>query len=86
MVCTPISKNFPQLVVIPTITGFCIVNEEGVDVFPELLYFLYDAMNVGSTTSCPSASSKPSLYIWKFSVHKLLKPSLKNFEHILTRM
>ena len=46
----------------------------------------YDAMNVGSTISCPSACSKSSLYIWKFSVHKLLKPSLKNFEHILTRM
>ena len=23
---------------------------------------------------------KPSLYIWKFSVHVLLKPSLRDFE------
>ena len=31
-------------------------------------------------------SSKPSLYIWKFSVHLLLKSSLKDFEHNLTSM
>ena len=30
-----------------------------------------------------SAFSKSSLYIWKFSVHLLLKPSLKDFEHYL---
>ena len=27
------------------------------------------------------AICKPSLYIWKFSVHTLLKPGLKDFEH-----
>ena len=31
-------------------------------------------------------SSKPSLYIWKISVHLLLKSSLKDFEHNLTSM
>ena len=31
-------------------------------------------------------SSKPSLYIWKFSVHVLLKPNLKDFEHNLASM
>ena len=30
---------------------------------------------------CSFAFSKPSLYLWKFSVHVLLKPSLKEFEH-----
>ena len=30
-----------------------------------------------------SAFSNSNLYIWKFSVHKLLKPSLKDFEHNL---
>ena len=30
-----------------------------------------------------SAFSKSSLYIWKFSVHVLLKPVLKDFEHYL---
>ena len=33
-----------------------------------------------------SAFSKSSLYIWKFLVHVLLKPSLKNFEHNLFSM
>ena len=33
-----------------------------------------------------SASLKPSIYIWKFSVHILLKPSLKDFDHNLTSM
>ena len=32
------------------------------------------------------AFSKPSLYIWKSSVHILLKPSLKDFEHNLVSM
>ena len=30
-----------------------------------------------------SAFSKSSLYTWKFSVHVLLKPSLKDFENYL---
>ena len=33
-----------------------------------------------------SAFSKSSLYIWKFLVHVLLNPSLKNFEHNLFSM
>ena len=32
------------------------------------------------------ASSKSYLYIWKFSVHILLKPSLKDFEHYIASM
>ena len=43
-------------------------------------------MDVGNLISGSSAFSKPSLYIWKFSVHILLKPSLKDFEHILASM
>ena len=31
-----------------------------------------------------SAFSKPSLYIWNFSVHIMLKPRLKDFEYNLT--
>ena len=30
-----------------------------------------------------SAFSKTSLNIWKFTIHILLKPDLKNFEHYL---
>ena len=79
-------KNFPQFVVIDTVQGFSVVNEAEVDVFLEVLCFLRDPTNVDNLIFCSSASSKPSLYIWKFSVHILLKPSLKDFEHVLARM
>ena len=41
-------------------------------------------MYVGNLISGSSAISKPGLYIWKFLVHVLLKPSLEDFEHDLT--
>ena len=49
-------------------------------------YILYDPMDVGNLISGSSAFSKPSSYIWNFSVHTLLKPSLKDFEHYLASM
>ena len=79
-------KNFPQFVVIHTFRGLSIVNEAKVDVFLEFSCFLYDPMNVGNLISCSSAFSKSCLYIWNFSVHILLKPSLKDFEHNLASM
>ena len=69
-------KNFPQFVVIHTIKGFSVVNEAEVDVFLEFSRFFYDPTDVGNLISGTSAFSKHSLYIWKFSVHILLKPSL----------
>ena len=48
--------------------------------------FFYDPTDVGNVISCSSAFSKLRLYIWKFSVHILLKPSLKDFEHYLASM
>ena len=60
-----------------TVKGFRIVNEAEVDVFLEFPCFLYDPTNTGSLISGSSASLEPSLYIWKFSVHILLKPSLE---------
>ena len=60
------------------------VNEA--DVSLQFPCFLYDPANVGNLISDSSAFSKSSLYIWKFSVHVLLKPSLKDFEHNLTSM
>ena len=74
-------KNFPQFVVIHTVKGFSIINEAEVDVFLEFSCFFYDPMDVGNLISGSSAFSKYSLNIWKFSVHKLLKPRLENFEH-----
>ena len=81
-------KNFPQLVVIHTVKDFSIINETEVDAFfsLEFLCFRYDSTNVGNLISGFSAFSKSSLYIWKFLVHILLKPSLKDFEHYLAIM
>ena len=81
-----ISQNFPQFVAIHTVKGFSVVNEAEVDVFLELSCFFYDSMNVGNLICGSSAFSKSSLYIWKFSVDVLLKPSLTNFEVYLASM
>ena len=70
----PISLRIFQFLVIYTVNGFSVVNEVEVDVFMEFPCFLYDPVNVGSLISGSSASSKPNLYIWKFSVRVLLKP------------
>ena len=75
--------NFPQFIVIHTVKGFRGVNEVEADVFLELSCFFYDSMDIGNLISGSSAFSKPKLYIWKFLVHVLLKPSLKDFEHNL---
>ena len=49
--------------------GFGIVNKVEVDVFLELSCFFYDSTDVGYLISGSSAFSKPSLNIWKFTVH-----------------
>ena len=74
-------KNFSEFVVVHTVKGFIIVSEAEVDIFLELSCFSDDPTDLGNLISGPSAFSKPSLNIWKFSVHVLLKPSLKDFEH-----
>ena len=79
-------KNFPQFVVIHTVKGFGIANKAEVHVFLEISCFFDDPMDVGNLISGTSAFSKSSLNIWKFLVHKLLKPSLKDSEHNLTSM
>ena len=79
-------KNFPQFVVIHTVKGFHEVNEAEVDVFLEFPCFLYDTTIAANFISGSSAFSKFSLYLWKFSVHVLVKHSLKDFEHNLTGM
>ena len=73
-------KNFPKFVVIHTVKGFGIVNKAEVDVFL-LLSSFFDDPDVGNLMSGSSAFSKPSLNIWKFMVHILLKPGLESFEH-----
>ena len=60
-------KNFPQFLVIPTVKGFSVVNEEEVDVFLEFSCFFDDPMDVGNLISGSSTFSKYSLYTWKFT-------------------
>ena len=74
-------RNFLQLVVIHAVKGFGIVNKPKVDVFLKLSRFFDDPVDVGNLISASSAFSKSNLNIWKFTVHVLLKPGLKNFEH-----
>ena len=76
-------KNFPRFVVAYTVKGFSVVNAVEVDVFLEFPCFLQNLKNVHNLISGSSAFSEPSQNIWKFSVHILLKPSLKDFEHYL---
>ena len=76
-------QNSPQFIVIHTVKGLSIVNEAEVDVYLEFSCFLYDLESVDNLMCVSSAFLKPKLYIWKFLVQVLLKPSLRNFEHSL---
>ena len=75
-----------QFVVIHIAKGFSVVSEAEVDVYLEFPCLLCDPTNVGSLASGTFAFSKPSLYIWNFSVHILPKPSLKDFQRNLASM
>ena len=77
----PSLQEFPQFVVVHTVKGFGMVNKAKVDVFLEFSCFFYDPKDVGNLITGSSAFSKPSLNIWKFSIHILLKTRLENFEH-----
>ena len=79
-------KNFPQFIVIHTVKGFGRVNKAVVDILLELSCFFDDLKDVGNLISGSSAFSEPSLNIWKFLVHILLKPGLENFEHYFASM
>ena len=79
-------KNFPPFVVIHPVKGFSIVSEREIDVSLEFSCYFYIPADVDSLISGSSPFSKSSLYIWKFSVHVLLKPSLEDFEHYIASM
>ena len=79
-------KNFPQFVVIHTVTGFGIVDKAEVDVLIELSCFLDDPPDVGNLISGSSGFSNFSFNIWNFTAHVLLKPGLENFEHYFASM
>ena len=71
---------------IHTVKGFSVINEAEVDVFLGPSCIFYNPMDIGNLISGSSAFSKFSLNTWTFSVHVLLKPSLKDFEHYLAHI
>ena len=73
-------KNFPQFIVTHIVKVFGVVNKAEVGVSLEVSCFFDDPTDVGNSISGSSAFSKPSLNIWKFTVHVLLKTGLENFE------
>ena len=56
-------KNFPEFVLVHTVTGFGLVNKAEVDVYLELSCFFDDPEDVGNLTSGLAAFSKSSLNI-----------------------
>ena len=85
-------KNFPQFIVIHTVKVFDVVNKAKVGIFfwnslafsviqQTLVILSLVPLHDGNLMSGSSAFSKPSLNIWKFTVHVLFKPGLENFEH-----
>ena len=75
-------RIFHSFLVIHTVESFSVVNEAEVDFFFCLKCpcSFYCPMDVGNLISGSSTFSKTSLHIWNFSVHLLLKPSLKNLD------
>ena len=57
-----------------TVKDFRVASEAEVDVFLEFPCFLSNPTDIGNLISGSYAFSKSGLYIWKFSVHILMKP------------
>ena len=74
-------KNFPQFIVIHTVTvkGFSIFNEAEVDVFLEFSCFFYDPTDVGNWISGSSAFSKFSLNILEVLGSSIVEDWLREF-------
>ena len=79
-------RIFPWCFVIQTVKGFSVVNESEIDVFLECLYLIYDPADVGNLISGSFAFLNSALYIRKFLLKILLKPSLEDFKHNLAGM
>ena len=82
----PIFIRIFQFIVIHIVKGFGVVSEAEVDISLEFFCFFYDPAAVGNLISGSFAFLKFSLYTWKFLVHILLKPSLKDCEHFIASM
>ena len=80
----PISLRIFQLVLIHTVKGFSVsMKQKEMSFWNSIASSMIQRMLAVSSSS---VFSKPNLYIWKFSVHVLLKPSLTDFEHYLASM
>ena len=93
--CSNFFKNFSQFVVIHAVNGFHLFSEAEVYVFFVYLFVFFfffwtpllsPQSNIVHIISGSSNSFKLSLFIWKFSVHVLLMPSLKDFENNFASM
>ena len=62
-------QNFPQFVVIHTVKGFSVVNEEKADIFLEFFCFFYDPVDAGNLISGSSSSLGSAAF--KSSIHSL---------------
>ena len=67
----PISWRIFQFVVIYTVKGLGIINEEKVDVFLVFSCFFNDPTDIGNLISGSSAFSKSSLNIWRWKLTSL---------------
>ena len=79
-------KNIPQFILIHTVKGFSLVNEAEVDIFlgtPFIFLWSGICWQFDLRFLC---LLKSSLYTWKFSVHILLKPNLKDLGHYFASM
>ena len=72
-------KYFPQFVVVLYMKGSSIISEADGNVFSNSLAFSMIQWMLAVWSLVPQTS----LYIWKFSVHVVLKLTLKDFEHYL---
>ena len=82
----PSLEEFSTVCCDPYSQGFGIINTTEIDIFLEVSCFFNDPTDGGNLISASSAFSKTNLYIWKFTVHVLLKPCLENLEHYFTSM
>ena len=79
-------KNFPQFFCDPP-KHFRVVSNTRVDVFCwNFFAFSMSQWMLAIWYLVPLPLQIPACNIWKFSVHILLKPILKHFEHILVSM
>ena len=76
-------KKFPQFAVVYIVKGFGITNKAEIDVFSGILLIFLWSNRCWLFDLWLLCLFKFSLNIWKFMVHILLKPCLKDFEYYL---